>query len=195
MAREKALPSSEAVANLRALAEKHVVTSEGKLRLLARRFGVQHSTADLKPALEGNVGKQILAPVPRYHGVSAATRPGSTIQADLADFRNAARGKAGAHHYFLLVSDVFTRQAFAEPLREKTSEITNAALKKIMPHVPGHGLEAAVSTDKGKEFSRIGSVLNPLNAVHREKQGKNDISVVDRTVQTIKVRLAEAMAN
>ena len=136
MPKEKALPNSEAVANLRALAEKHVVISEAKLRLLARRFGVQRSTADLKPALEGNVGKQVIAPLPKYRGVSAATHPGSALQADLADFRNAAQGKAGAHHYFLLVSDAFTRQAFAEPLRAKKVEITNQALKKILPHAP-----------------------------------------------------------
>ena len=169
MPKEKALPNSDAVATLRALAEKHGATSEAKLRLLARRFGVQHSTADLKPALAGTVGKQVIAPLPKYRGVSAATHPGSALQADLADFRNAAQGKAGAHHYFLLVSDVFTRQAFAEPLRAKTAEITNQALKKILPHVPGGGREAALSTDKGKEFKRIGSVLDPLDAVHREK--------------------------
>jgi BMFP domain-containing protein YqiC len=113
----------------------------------------------------------------------------------LADFRNAAQGKAVAHKYLLIASDTFTRQAFAEPLRAKTAEITNQALKKILPHVPGGGREAAVSTDVGKEFKRMGSVLNPLDAVHREKQGKNDISVVDRTMQTLKVRLAEARAN
>ncbi len=182
----------QAVARLKALAEKYVISSTVKLHQLAQRLGVEHTSADLKPALEADVGKQILAPAPRYQGVSAATRPGSTLQADLADFQN---GKAGAHHYFLLVSDVFTRRAYAEPMRFKTAEATNKELKAILKEVPGHGHNASVSTDKGKEFKRVEAVLDPLGAVHREKQAKNDIAVVDRTMQTLKVKLGAVRAN
>jgi len=182
----------QAVARLKALAEKHVISSTVKLHQLAQKLGIQHTSADLKPALEADVGKQILAPVPRYQGVSAATRPGSTLQADLADFQN---GKAGAHHYFLLVSDVFTRRAYAEPLRFKTAEATNKELKAILKEVPGHGQNASLSTDRGKEFKRVEDVLKPLGAVHREKVAKNDIAVVDRTMQTLKVKLGAARAN
>jgi hypothetical protein len=38
-------------------------------------------------------------------------------------------------------------------------------------------------------------VLEPLDIVHREKQGRNDISIVDRAMQTIKIRLGAARAN
>jgi hypothetical protein len=192
MGKPRPVADPDAVARLRDLAQKHVVSSVAKLHQLAQRLGVQHTSADLKPALEEDVGKQILAPLPKYRGVSAATRPGGTLQADLADFQN---GKVGAHHYFLLVSDVFTRKAFAEPLRFKTAEATNKELKAILKEVPGEGRGAAVTTDNGKEFKRIDSVLEPLGAVHRLKQAKNDIAVVDRTMQTLKVRLGEARAN
>ena len=192
MAKEKPLPDPDAVDRLRTLARENVVSSVAKLRQLAQRLGVQHSTADLKPALERDVGKQILAPRPKFRGVSAATGPGSALQADLAVFPS---GKDGAHKYFLLVGDVFTRKAWAEPLRVKTAEATNKELKTILKETPGKGVGATLTTDDGKEFKRIDSVLEPLGTVHREKQGRNDIAVVDRMMQTLKVRLGYARAN
>ena len=98
---------------LRALSHKHVVTSEAKLHQLAQRFKIAHKPSDIKSALEANVGKQILAPQPRYQGVSAAEKPGSRIQIDLADMHNGALDKVGAHHYALVATDVFTRHSRA----------------------------------------------------------------------------------
>ena len=192
MVRQGPSADPEAVAALRSLAEKNVVSSVAKLHKLALRLGVKHTTADLAPALEENTGKQILAPQPKFRGVSAATQPGKILQADLADFQN---GKAGAHHYFLLLSDVFTRKAYAEPLRVKTAEATNQELKSILKEVPGRGEGSNLTTDKGKEFKRVESVLDPLNAVHREKQSRNDIAIVDRLMATLKVKLGLARAN
>ena len=77
----------------------------------------------------------------------------------------------------------------------KTAEATNQELKSILKEVPGKGEGSNLTTDKGKEFKRVESVLDPLKAVHREKQGRNDIAVVDRMMQTIKVRLGLARAN
>ena len=127
---------TDVVARLKALSEKHVVTSEAKLHQLAQRFAIAHKPADLRAALEANVGKQILAPQPRYKGVSAALNPGSHLQADLADMHNRDLDKVGAHHFALVVADVFTRQAWATPLRMKTAEATNAALRGILEKVP-----------------------------------------------------------
>ena len=76
MVKPKPIADAEAVATLRTLAQDNVVSSVAKLHALAQRLGVKHTTADLGPALEQDVGKQILAPVPKYRGVSAATGPG-----------------------------------------------------------------------------------------------------------------------
>ena len=167
---------TDVVARLKALSEKHVVTSEAKLHQLAQRFAIAHKPADLRAALEANVGKQILAPQPRYKGVSAALNPGSHLQADLADMHNRDLDKAGAHHYALVVADVFTRQAWATPLRMKTAEATNSALRGILEKVPRHGEGISMTTDKGKEFAKLDSVLEPRGSVHREKAGQNDIA-------------------
>ena len=186
---------TDVVARLKAPSEKHVVTSEAKLHQLAQRFAIAHKPADLRAALEANVGKQILAPQPRYQGVSAAEKPGSRIQIDLADMHNGALDKVGAHHYALVATDVFTRQTYATPMRYKTAESTDAALKGVLAKFPGRGEGATVTSDKGREFSSIDSVLDPLHAVHRQKQALNDISVVDRAMGTLKAKLAAARAN
>lgn len=185
----------EAVARLKALAKEHVISSEKKLHLLAKRLGIEHKTVDLRPALAQDVGKQILAPLPRYKGSSAAEMPGSRLQADLADFRNKALDKPGAHHYALMLSDVFTRQTYAEPLRVKTPEATNTALKHLLNKIPEKGRDAVLTTDAGKEFLHVDDVLEKLNAAHRAKQGRNDIAVVDRAMAELKKRLAVARAN
>ncbi len=180
---------------LKALSDTHVITSVAKLHQMAQRSGIKHTPADLRAALSQNVGKQVLAPLPRYQGKSAALNPGSHLQADLADMHNKDLDKVGAHHYALVVSDVFTRQTWAAPLRMKTAEATNAALRGILAKVPRQGEGISITTDKGKEFAKLDSVLEPLRSVHREKEGQNDIAIVDRAMQTVKVRLAEARAN
>ena len=127
----------DVVARLRALSDKHVVTSEAKLHQLAQRFKIAHKPEDVKTALSTNVGKQILA-------------PGSRLQIDLADMHNRALDKVGAHHFALVVSDFFTREAWATPMRYKTAESTDAALRGVLNKVPGQGEGAAVTSDAGK---------------------------------------------
>jgi len=63
MAKPKPEVDPEAVAALKTLARKNVVSSVAKLHQLAQRLGIKHTSADLKPALEEDVGKQILAPL------------------------------------------------------------------------------------------------------------------------------------
>ncbi len=163
---------TDVVARLRALSDTHVVTSQAKLHQMAQRFDIKRSPADVRAALSQNVGKQVLAPLPRYKGVSAALNPGSHLQADLADMHNRDLDKVGAHHYALIVSDVCTRQAWAAPLRMKTAEAINAALRGILAKVPRHGEGVSLTRDRGKEFAKLGTILDPLHSVHREKMAK-----------------------
>ena len=42
-----------------------------------------------------------------------------------------------------------------------------------------------ITTDKGKEFSKVDAAIRP-EGVQRLKEGINDIAVVDRAIQTLK---------
>jgi hypothetical protein len=115
---------------------------------------------------------------------------------DLADFKEAPdKGM----RYFVVVVDVFNREAFTEPLENKEQEtlrpVLRDILKDLVDFVPG---QTEVFTDGGQEFQ--GSVTAMLQAegiAHRTKQhGKLDINalaVVDRVIQNLKTRIAQIM--
>ena len=74
---------------LRELGEEYNVRDPRKLLQIAQRQGVAGATTALaKEALALDVGRQTLRPPPRATGKAAATRPDSTLQADLIDFSN-----------------------------------------------------------------------------------------------------------
>ena len=53
----------------------------------------------------------------------------------------------------------------------------------------------AITTDAGKEFSRLEEGGIPPEAVHRSKRGTNNIAVLDRAMQTVKQDSAAAVAD
>ena len=187
----------EHVESLRALSEKYEARSAAKLLAVARRFHVPATLKDAKAAVAPDVGRQLFAPKPRSLGQSAAEAPGKRLQADLIDLSNNAKAARGEHRYGLLVSDVFTRKAWAEPLRYKDAATVNPAFRKILKEVPGHGTDAVVTTDQGNEFRGLESQhVLPNGAIHRTKDvhDRNAIAVVDRTMQTLKKDLAAGVA-
>ena len=177
------------------LAKEYSVRSPAKLYALSRKIGAPWTLAECREALTTSVPAQTLAPPPRSLGHSAAEGPGSRLQADLMDFNLNADGSHNDHHkYALQVSDVFTRKAYTEPLKAKNAAVVTEAMRKLLQKVPGHGQNAVVTTDAGGEFAGLDKVL-PQGAAHREKQGVNDIAVVDRTMQTLKRDLEDKAQN
>ena len=182
------------IERLRKLALDNFATSPAELRRLAKLNQLQASGKDLVEALKNNQAVQVLAPKQRYAMKSAAETPGSRIQADLAEFPHT---KKDTDHprYALVATDVYTRQIAAEPMKDKTAGTTDAAMKKVLARLPNDGHNASVSTDKGKEFARLGDLLEERDSIHRLKQGRNDISVVDAAIGRLKFKLANAKAN
>jgi hypothetical protein len=176
---------------LRDLAKEYSVRSPQKLKQLAGKIGANYTLKECQKALETSVPSQTLGPPPRSQGKSAAEGPGSRLQADLMDFSQNTHGHENdQHRYALQVSDVFTREAYTEPLKGKTAIQVDSAMRKIRDEIPGHFDNAVVTTDKGGEFAGLDKVL-PQDAVHRYKEGVNDIAVVDRTMQTLKKDLED----
>ena len=183
---------SEVVARLRRLALEQFVRSPAELSRYARARDIKHTQKDAKEALKTNVASQVLAPKARFAGASAAERPGSRIQADLAEFPVTKKDPASTP-YALVATDVFTRQTYAEPMADKTAATTNAAMQKVLSKMPEEARNAALTTDGGREFGEVDKVLQG-SAFHRLKHGLNDIAVVDRAMQTLKGKLATARA-
>jgi hypothetical protein len=177
---------SELIEHLKQLAKEYSVRSPAKLVQVGKKVGAHVTLKEAKQALATNVPAQTLGPPPRSLGHSAAEGPHVRLQADLMDFSQNTHGHHNdQHRYALQVSDVFTRKAYTEPLKGKSAIQVDTAMRKIRDEIPGNFSNAVITTDKGGEFAGLDRIL-PQGAAHRTKEGVNDLSVVDRSMQTLK---------
>ena len=171
------------VEQLSNLAKRLKIRSPAKL-LQAARGKIQGASLELaKAALEFETSKQVLAPKYRSTGKSAAEGPNERLQADLLDFSQNTKTK---QRFALMVQDVYTREVRAKSLPNKTPQVVNEAAQELIPDLVGSGKQDySITTDKGREWNNFEDAI-PEQAVHREKQSMNDISVLDRAMQTVK---------
>lgn len=132
-------------------------------------------------------------PMP-WKGKSAAEGPQTRFQADLAVYDRPVDGFKG----FLLLVDVFTREAWARPLRDKTAAGTVAAFKDIQKDIWGKESPEGVTltTDGGLEFTgAFRRHVESEGIIWRQKPpgSTNDIAVLDRAMGAIKKDLKAAM--
>ncbi len=188
----------QVIEGLRLLADDLNIRDPRKLYQAAKRREYRDVTLqDARQALAKDVGRQLFAPKPRSLGKSAAEKPDTRLQADLIDFSKNAKSRNNVN-YALLLTDVFTREAQVRGLRSKDPEEVNEQLNQALAALgiddPEEDKGYVLTTDKGGEFSRVEDVLGEYDAIHRVKEGVNDISAVDRLTQTIKKNLAAKVA-
>ena len=80
-------------------------------------------------------------------------------------------------------------------MTNKRPETVNEAMRQVIPTLVQDKKDFALTTDAGKEFSKLDEGGIPREAVHRDKKGTNDISVLDRAMQTVKQDSAAAVAD
>lgn len=112
-----------------------------------------------------------------------------TLQADLIDMQQFKRENRG-YRYILIVIDVFSKRAYAEPLKDKTGKNTTEAMEKIFVQVgaPVRNLQ----TDDGREFfnSTMRQLLTRYDSVnHYSTYSAKKASIVERLIRTIKRKL------
>ncbi len=179
------------IGDLRELGQKLKIRSPAKL-LAAARGKIEGATLELaKTALAYETSKQVLAPKYRSTGKSAAEGPNQRLQADLIDFSQNTKTKS---RFALLISDVYTREVRAKPLPNKTPSAVNEATQELIPELVDGKQDYSITTDKGREWSNLDAAI-PGQAIHREKQSMNDISVLDRAMQTLKKDMAGDVAD
>ena len=115
------------------------------------------------------------------------------FQADLADMRNLTSSNNG-YSYILTCIDVFSRYAFAVPVKDKRgSTVANAFEKIFAERVPN-----MMQTDRGMEFLNV-QVQNVFRkyGIHHYFSFNDDIkaALVERFNRTIKSRLFRYMTH
>lgn len=113
-----------------------------------------------------------------------------TLQADLIDMQNFRGRHNHWYGYILIVIDVFSKRAYAEPLKKKTAKETTEAMEKIFNQV-GHRIRN-LHTDDGKEF--FNATMKALlarygNINHYSTYTKKKASIVERLIRTIKRKI------
>lgn len=112
-----------------------------------------------------------------------------TLQADLIDMQKFKRKNRG-YTFILIAIDVFSKRAYAEPLKDKTAKSTTVAMGKILKQV-GQRIRN-LQTDDGTEF--FNSAMKRLltengNINHYSTYTHKKASIVERLIRTIKRKL------
>jgi hypothetical protein len=109
--------------------------------------------------------------------------------ADLLDMSNYSRDNKG-FKWILLVIDVFTRQCFAEPMKNKEKESSLSAFKKI---IEDNGKPEKLITDNGSEFTNreFQKLLAESKIFHEtnEPHYHQTLGLIDRLCRTIKEKI------
>ena len=124
--------------------------------------------------------RQIIVPGP-FHSISA----------DLIDYQSYSRLNSG-YNYILNVIDMFSRMAFARPLKTKTALEVSEALDEIISSM--QFIPKFFTSDKGREFDIRnkyfhGVIVEKYHMVVYFTSGVKKNSMVERLNRTLKERL------
>jgi hypothetical protein len=120
-----------------------------------------------------------------------APKDETEFQMDLIDFRASPSGR---FRNILILVQVFTRRVFLRQITNKQPATVERALKELLDRA---GPVKVISSDRGGEFLNgdVSRLLERRGIAHRLKnpEQRNALSVLDRTVQTIKLRLSKVL--
>jgi len=166
-----------------------------KLYDAARRKGLDVSRAAAAAFVKGQETRQVFAPGPRSQGRVTATGVDDRWQVDLIDWKQMDPGKNQGFRNVLIAVDVFSRFAWAVPMKEKTQKAAIAALRSIMDK--SGRKPAEVDSDAGQEFgSAFDAMLEQQGFVHRTKRPghTNALAVVDAVIKGLKETIRQELA-
>ena len=181
---------------LRELAKKLGNPGADKLYVAARKRGIPATRNQIKQLLVEKPERQIFRPLPQSKGQTGAEGLDVRWQMDLIQF-STAPSKVGREtfRYIIVLVEVFSRQAWAEPCKDKTPAEVAPVLRRMLGTLTKK--PEVISTDKGNEFvGPVDALLDAKGIIRRTKDPRdtNALGVVDRVIQNLKQRLAESLS-
>ena len=164
---------------------------QGSLERLRRATGL--SRRKVQSFLNDQVGWVRHAGVRRSYAQIYAPRPGYLIEMDLSDMTALRKANDGVT-FILGVIDVFSKEAWALPLKNKSAMKVTEAMRKIlkmMPSIPRHA-----RSDEGKEFFNkpFQSLMSEQGVNHYvARRAPMKAACIERWWRTIKGRLGRYM--
>ena len=164
-----------------------------KLWKAVKKQGIEVSKEQLRSYLAKQGQKQLFLPPPSSKGKTAAEGAGTRAQCDLIDLKYSS---SLGHKNILVVIDVFSRKAYARPVKNKEAASVAGVMRVILNEMTP--MPQFMYSDKGNEWTGpVQTLFEEKNVTHRSKTEKYDAqatSVVDRVIQNLKKRLAESIA-
>ena len=139
--------------------------------------------------MKERVPAQVLHPPPRSSGKVAAESPESRYACDLIDFSQNTADPG----YILVLIQTWSRKLWCAPMRDKTAQQTNAAMRTLFQEAQAKPNQTHVLLhDAGQEFSQVATVL-PDNWVSTVKDplDRQGIASLDKAIQTLKSNLED----
>lgn len=111
-----------------------------------------------------------------------------TLQADLIDMQPHARENRGMN-YILTVINIFSKKAYALPLKDKSGQQVKKALESILDSL-GHPIKN-IHTDNGKEFynSSVLGMLKHRNVHLYSTFSSMKAAICERFIRTLKTKM------
>lgn len=176
---------------LKELYEEYGYPGQSRLYKIAKDNKLKVTQKQVKEFLKKqSVQQQHTQIKKKKKGHIVALSPNNIFQADLLDYTKYSRNNEG-YKWILIAMDVFTRKAYARPLKnKKPSSVANAFKEIIENNKP-----IEVMTDNGNEF--LGKPFQVLikdnNMIHttNEVGDHNALGIIDRFSRTIKNSIAK----
>ena len=150
---------------LRELAKKLGNPGEAKLYTAARKKGIPVTRNQIKQYLAQRLERQIFKPLPRSSGATGSEGLDVQWQMDLIEFRtNPSKG----FKYILVLIEVFSRQIWAESVKDKTPDSVEPVVRRMLASLPK--LPAVIFSDAGNEYAgAVQAMLDAKSIIRRAK--------------------------
>ena len=191
-------------ATLRALFVKLGFPGLLKFRAAAEKAGLNAPLRTLKRIVAESSQRQVLAKEPKYGGKIVADAMHGRWAADLISY--VAQPAAGGFTHVLVVQDIFSRKIWTRALKSAQTAENTAAFLTILREArddaddvdplvddTGRKVPFELNTDKGSEFTgnEFQTMLANEAIKFRQKEGLNDLSTIDRAIQTVKASITK----
>jgi transposase InsO family protein len=159
--------------------------SYGGVRPLARQYGTKSASDWLRTQDTYTLHKPLRKKFPRRKTFAKGIN--DLFQADLADMQSLSRSN-DSHRFILVCIDVFSKRAFAVPLKDKRGPTLAVAFEKIFSNTVPNMLQ----TDRGTEFlnSHVQEVFKKYKIHHY--WSFNDVikaACAERFIRSLRSRL------
>ncbi len=115
--------------------------------------------------------------------------PYHIMMSDTINYRSYAMPLNNNYKYIMVLVDVFSKRAWAEPMRRINEFDATIAMEKMLRKIPD--IPQTIITDKGTEYynSKMKDLFDRMAIKHYSIRGRHKACVAERFIRTLKGRL------